>query len=93
MTTVRAGQLYDEELDAATGDLIYVYYVHYLAPQTQHQDFTQKMVKYLTSYMYEITRGHFKKEPSQPDSQITSQPLLTGSGVLLSNLVVDSRVV
>ncbi|VDL98914.1 unnamed protein product [Schistocephalus solidus] len=41
-TTLRAGQLSEAEVVAAAGDLSYVYYVHNLAPQTQHQDFTQQ---------------------------------------------------
>ncbi|VDL86423.1 unnamed protein product [Schistocephalus solidus] len=39
MTTVRAGQLSDAEAGAAAGDLVYVYYVHDLAPQTQAPGF------------------------------------------------------
>ncbi|VDL93284.1 unnamed protein product [Schistocephalus solidus] len=70
-TTVRAGQLSDAEVHAAADDLAYVYYVHYLASQTQQE------VERLTFHMCEIARGHVKKEPSQPDSQTTSQPLHT----------------
>uniref|UniRef100_A0A0X3Q641 Uncharacterized protein n=1 Tax=Schistocephalus solidus TaxID=70667 RepID=A0A0X3Q641_SCHSO len=46
-------------------------------PKHKHQDFTQQGVERLTSHMCEIARGHVKKEPSQPDSQTTSQPLHT----------------
>ncbi|VDL95084.1 unnamed protein product [Schistocephalus solidus] len=35
-TTARAGQLSDAEVGAAAGDLVYVYYVHDLAPQHRH---------------------------------------------------------
>ncbi|VDL97225.1 unnamed protein product [Schistocephalus solidus] len=76
-TTVRASQLSDAEVDAAAGDLVYVYYEHGPTPQTQHQDFKQQGVERLTSHMCEIARGHVEKEPSQPDSQTTSQPLHT----------------
>ncbi|VDL99117.1 unnamed protein product [Schistocephalus solidus] len=74
VTTVRAGQLSDAEVGAAAGDFVYVYHVHDLDPQTQHQDFTQQKVERLTYHMCEIARGHVKKEPSQPDSQNISQP-------------------
>uniref|UniRef100_A0A183SCZ4 DUF4704 domain-containing protein n=1 Tax=Schistocephalus solidus TaxID=70667 RepID=A0A183SCZ4_SCHSO len=76
-TTVRAGQLSDAEVGEAPGDLLYVYYVHDLAPKHKHLDFTQKGVEWLTSCMCEIARGHVKKKPSQPDSQSTSQTLYT----------------
>ncbi|VDL90163.1 unnamed protein product [Schistocephalus solidus] len=76
-TTVRAGHLSDAEVGAAAGDLAYVYYVHDLAPKHEHQDFTQQGVERLISHMCQIARGHVKKEPSQPDSQTTSQTLRT----------------
>ncbi|VDL95160.1 unnamed protein product [Schistocephalus solidus] len=34
LITVQAGQLSDAEVGTAAGDLVYVYYVHYPAPQT-----------------------------------------------------------
>ncbi|VDL96599.1 unnamed protein product [Schistocephalus solidus] len=46
-------------------------------PKHKHKDFTQQGVERLTSRMREIARGHVTKEPSQPDSQTTSQPLYT----------------
>uniref|UniRef100_A0A183SWJ4 VLIG-type G domain-containing protein n=1 Tax=Schistocephalus solidus TaxID=70667 RepID=A0A183SWJ4_SCHSO len=36
--------LSDAEVGAAAGDLVYVYYVHNLAPKHKHQDFTQQIV-------------------------------------------------
>ncbi|VDL97584.1 unnamed protein product [Schistocephalus solidus] len=38
-TTVRAGQLSDVEVGVAAGDLVYVYYLHDPAPQTQATGF------------------------------------------------------
>ncbi|VDL98510.1 unnamed protein product [Schistocephalus solidus] len=67
----------DAEVGAAAGDLVYAYYVHDLPPKHKHQDFTQQGVERLISPMFEIGRGHVKKEPSKPDSQTTSQPLHT----------------
>ncbi|VDL91150.1 unnamed protein product [Schistocephalus solidus] len=46
-------------------------------PKHKHQDFTQQGLEQLTSHMCDRARGHVKKEPSQPDSQTTSQPLHT----------------
>ncbi|VDL88915.1 unnamed protein product [Schistocephalus solidus] len=80
MSTVcstEAGQLSDAEVVTAADELIYAYYVHDLAPKQQHQNFTQQGVERLTFHVCEIVRGHVKKEPSQPDSQTTSQPLHT----------------
>ncbi|VDL93359.1 unnamed protein product [Schistocephalus solidus] len=38
-TTVRSGQLSDAEMGAAAGDLVYLYYVHDLVPQTRTPEF------------------------------------------------------
>ncbi|VDL87017.1 unnamed protein product [Schistocephalus solidus] len=46
-------------------------------PKHNHKDNTQQDVERLTSHMCEIARGRFKKEPSQPDTQTTIQPLHT----------------
>ncbi|VDM03914.1 unnamed protein product [Schistocephalus solidus] len=76
-TTVRAGQLCDAKVGAAADDIVYAYYVHDLVPQTQTPGFHLTGVERLTAHICEIARGHVKKEPSQPDSQTTSQPLHT----------------
>ncbi|VDL91486.1 unnamed protein product [Schistocephalus solidus] len=54
MTTVRASQFSDAEVGAATGGLVYVYYVHDLTPKHKHQDFTHQGVE---------QRSHMEKEP------------------------------
>ncbi|VDL95954.1 unnamed protein product [Schistocephalus solidus] len=76
-TTARAGQFFDAKVGAAAGSLVYAYFAHALPPKHKHQDFTQQGVERLKSHMCEIARGHVKKEPSQPDSQTTSQLLYT----------------
>ncbi|VDL88879.1 unnamed protein product [Schistocephalus solidus] len=76
-TTVRTSKLFDAEVGAAAGDLVNVYYVYDLAPKHQHQDFAQQGVERLASHICEIARDHVNKEPSQPDSQTTSQPIHT----------------
>ncbi|VDL96412.1 unnamed protein product [Schistocephalus solidus] len=73
-TAVRAGQWSDAEVRAATGDLVYVYYVLDLAPQTQAPGFHTTEVERLISHMYEIARGHVKKKPSQPDHHQSATP-------------------
>ncbi|VDL88614.1 unnamed protein product [Schistocephalus solidus] len=68
MTPGSAGQLSDAEFGAAAGDIEYTYYLHDLVPQTQAPGFNTT---------HEIAGGPIKKEPLQPDSQSTNQPLHT----------------
>ncbi|VDL81476.1 unnamed protein product [Schistocephalus solidus] len=76
-TNVLVGQSSDAEMGAAASDLFYAYYVHELPHKHKHQVFTQHGVELPKSHMCEIARFHVMKEPSQLNSQTTSQPLHT----------------